>query len=136
MLDYATDEEGCTMHTTPHVTPDIQPDIPRDPDACLIAPDWSRGQAERAARAEGLTLSDEHWEVIQALRAWFSRHEQAGLPIHLRDLHDALDEAFHARGGIRYLYELFPCGPIAQGCRLAGIKPPFIARDPSFGSVA
>lgn len=118
------------------VTSGSKPDIPRDPDASLMSPDWSRAQAERAARAEGLTLTDVHWEVIQALRDWFHRHEEAGLPIHLRDLHDALDEAFHARGGIRYLYELFPGGPVAQGCRLAGIRAPFIARDPGFGSVA
>ena len=54
----------------------------------------------------------------------------------LGDLHDALDECFHQKGGLKYLYTLFPGGPIAQSCRLAGLKAPFIATDRSFGSVA
>jgi tRNA 2-thiouridine synthesizing protein E len=31
---------------------------------------------------------------------------------------------------------LFPGGPLAQGCRLAGLEPPAGAFDPSYGSVA
>lgn len=112
------------------------PDIPRDPDALLAAAVWTRADAEAAAAREGLTLTDEHWEVVEALRVFYARHQAEGLPIHLRDLHDALDEAFHPRGGLRHLYALFPGGPVAQGCRIAGLKPPFIAHDGSFGSVA
>lgn len=124
------------METMIANTAGARPVIPRDPDALLVAPHWTRAEAEAVAAREGIPFSDEHWEVVQALRGFFARHEAAGLPIHLRDLHDALDEAFHARGGIRHLYALFPGGPVAQGCRIAGLKPPFIARDSSFGSVA
>jgi tRNA 2-thiouridine synthesizing protein E len=53
----------------------------------------------------------------------------------VRELHDALDERFHARGGIKFLYEQFPGGPIAQGCRFAGLQAPAGAADKSFGSV-
>jgi len=112
------------------------PDIPRDPHAESIITPWSRTDAERIAAAEGLAFTDAHWQVCEALRAYFLRHQEAGLPIHLRDVHDALDEAFHAQGGLRYLYTLLPGGPIAQGCRLAGVRPPFTACDNSFGSVA
>jgi hypothetical protein len=56
--------------------------------------------------------------------------------INLRDLHDALDECFYLKGGLKYLYTLFPGGPIAQSCRLAGLKAPFMATDRGFGSVA
>lgn len=103
-------------------------------DFSFAPPDWSRSGAEALARAEGLTLTDEHWETVRALQGYFARHE--GEPINMRELHDALDEHFHARGGIKQLYLLFPGGPIAQGCRLAGLKPPFLATDTSFGSVA
>ena len=56
--------------------------------------------------------------------------------VNLRELHDALDEKFHRQGGIRHLYRLFPGGPVAQGCRIAGLKAPAGATDKGFGSVA
>jgi tRNA 2-thiouridine synthesizing protein E len=55
--------------------------------------------------------------------------------MNMRELHDALDEKFHPQGGMKYLYKLFPGGPVAQGCRLAGIDVPAGAVDKSFGSV-
>jgi TusE/DsrC/DsvC family sulfur relay protein len=97
--------------------------------------DWSPGKAEEVARVEGLTLTGNHWEVIQGLQEYFARHEDAP-SIHMRELHDALDEHFHARGGIKALYVLFPGGPVAQGCRVAGLKAPYLATDTSYGSVA
>lgn len=95
---------------------------------------WSRESAERAGKQEGLRLEDDHWTALRALQQYFSRHEPGD--ISLRELHDALDESFHHKGGIRYLYTLFPGGPVAQGCRLAGLEPPAGAADKSFGSVA
>lgn len=93
--------------------------------------DWSSDAATSAAQDEGISLSDDHWETIKALQAYFDRSEHPNV----RELHDALNEAFHDKGGIKYLYEIFPGGPVAQGCRFAGLKPPAGAVDPSFGSV-
>ena len=95
---------------------------------------WSRAQALERAREEGLTLEDGHWTALRALQEYFARHEPTA--IHLRELHDALDEKYHRQGGIRHLYLLFPGGPVAQGCRLAGLKAPAGATDRGFGSVA
>jgi len=92
---------------------------------------WSAAEAEKLARDEGLALGNDHWDAVRALQEYFARNEA----VRPRELHDALDEKFHAQGGIRYLYELFPGGPIAQGCRLAGLTPPAGAADKSFGSV-
>ncbi|NBC50052.1 MAG: TusE/DsrC/DsvC family sulfur relay protein [Gammaproteobacteria bacterium] len=94
--------------------------------------DWTAEDAERSASDEGLTMTDDHWEVIRSLQAYF--FEGDAHP-NTRVLHDALDEHFHSRGGLKYLYEIFPGGPVAQGCRLAGLKPPAGAVDSSFGSV-
>jgi len=101
------------------------PRFPHAPD------DWSSTDAEQQASSEGLTLGGDHWEAIQALQSYFSTEEQPNA----RALHDALDEHFHGRGGLKYLYELFPGGPISQGCRLAGLKAPAGAADSSLGSV-
>lgn len=95
---------------------------------------WSRDTAERTAQNEGLRLEDDHWAALRALQQYFSRHEPGDISV--RELHDALDESFHHKGGIRYLYTLFPGGPVAQGCRLAGLEPPVGAEDKSFGSVS
>jgi len=94
--------------------------------------DWSPEDAEKLARAEGLTLTEDHWEVVRGLQELFARSEEPAL--RARDLHDALDEHFHYKGGIKYLYELFPKGPVAQGCRVAGLQPPAGAQDQGFGS--
>jgi tRNA 2-thiouridine synthesizing protein E len=95
---------------------------------------WTRARALEAAKQEGIELADEHWVALRALQEYFARHEPTA--INLRELHDALDEKFHRQGGIRHLYLLFPGGPVAQGCRLAGLKAPAGAIDRGFGSVA
>lgn len=99
-----------------------------------FAPDnWARRDAEQIAAAEGIDMSPDHWLLVRCLQEYFSRHEESAIKI--RELKDALDEAFYQKGGIKYLHRLVPGGPIAQGCRLAGLPVPAGAVDPSFGSV-
>lgn len=95
--------------------------------------DWSESEARELAEQEGLELGEDHWEAVGALQEYCARHECNKYSV--RELHDALDEKFHKKGGYKYLYRLFPGGPIAQGCRLAGLEPPAGAVDLGFGSV-
>jgi len=95
---------------------------------------WTLALAAESARREGVELGEEHWEALRALQEYYARH--ATTAVNLRELHDALDEKFHRRGGIKHLYRLFPGGPVAQGCRIAGLKAPAGATDKGFGSVA
>jgi TusE/DsrC/DsvC family sulfur relay protein len=104
---------------------------PRDPDFPAAPAGWTRATAEAIAGAEGLTMDADRWEVVKALQGWFAERERTNV----RELHDALDERFHAKGGLKYLYAILPGGPVAQGCRLAGLEAPAGAADPSFGSV-
>lgn len=94
--------------------------------------DWSVNFAKEEAARQGLKLNKTHVEVIKALQQYFARHQQS---VNLRELHDALDERFHAKGGLKYLYELLPGGPVVQGCELAGLEVPPGAKDLSYGSV-
>lgn len=96
---------------------------------------WTPQVAVDAASRDGLALGPEHWDAIRSLQLFWARHE-GGEAIKLREVHDALEEKFHGVGGLRHLYELFPGGPVAQGCRLAGLEPPAGAVDRGFGSVA
>jgi tRNA 2-thiouridine synthesizing protein E len=95
---------------------------------------WTPAAAIELAKMEGLTLGDEHWEALRGLQEYCAKHEPNA--INLREMHDALDERFHGAGGIRHLYMLFPGGPVAQGCRIAGLGVPVGAVDRGFGSVA
>lgn len=117
------------MHSfvRPGFEPQPDPDFPNAP------VDWSREDAAAVAREAGLRLTEEHWQVVCALQEFYARHD--GPSINVRELHDALDEHFHPEGGMKYLYELFPQGPVAMGCRLAGLEPPSGAADRGFGSV-
>lgn len=104
------------------------PGFPHAPD------DWTPAAAVEAARQERLEIGEAHWAAVRALQEYFARHEETA--VNLRELHDALDEKFHSQGGIKQLYLLFPGGPVAQGCRIAGLKAPAGATDLGFGSVA
>lgn len=109
----------------------LHPFQPKDPEFPHAPESWSRANAEQLASEEQLTLTPAHWELIRALQGYFATHERQNA----RELHDALDEKFHTQGGIKFLYGILPKGPIAQGCRLAGLNPPAGTVDRSFGSV-
>jgi tRNA 2-thiouridine synthesizing protein E len=94
--------------------------------------DWTPNIAEATAKEDGLTLTDDHWELVRALQEYYHKVE---FP-QLRQIKDALEERFHSRGGMKYLYTILPGGPVAQGCRMAGLNVPAGAVDKSFGSIA
>jgi tRNA 2-thiouridine synthesizing protein E len=85
--------------------------------------DWDIEKAKETAESDGVSLTDDHWDLIRALQEYYSKAE-------------FLEEKFHSRGGMKYLYQIIPGGPVAQGCRLAGLKIPAGAVDKSFGSTA
>lgn len=94
---------------------------------------WTLNEATSAAAAEGLEPDASRWDVVRALQEYYARHDDPS--INTRELHDALEERFHSEGGMKYLYRLFPGGPVNQGCRLAGLEPPAGSADKGFGSV-
>lgn len=94
--------------------------------------DWDIKTAKETASVDGVNLTDDHWELIRALQEYYQKVEFPNL----RQIKDALDEKFHAQGGMKYLYQILPGGPVAEGCRLAGLPVPAGVVDKSFGSVA
>jgi len=92
---------------------------------------WSPLTAEQLAREEGIEeLTEAHWHVIYALR---NLYRENGRSANAREVMHMLEQDFVEEGGRRYLYELFPKGPVSQGSRLAGVPVPPYASDPSFG---
>ncbi|OYY92547.1 MAG: hypothetical protein B7Y41_15305 [Hydrogenophilales bacterium 28-61-23] len=106
---------------------------PCDADAYLNDLDtWNEDMARAQASKEGIQLSDAHLDVICTLRDHFA---ECGPTPNARSLLKTLEDAYMDQGGRKYLYKLFPRGPITQGCRLAGLPTPSGNADPSFGSV-
>lgn len=93
---------------------------------------WSPRVAHRLAEADGLQLSEDHWQVIYCLRERFC---ESGPDWTARRVTRDMAHDFEPFGGLRYLYGLFPQGPLAQGCRLAGLPLPHGTVNRSFGSV-
>ena len=97
----------------------------------LIDQNWSRNKSEQLAMHEGISLTDQHWYVIDHLRKLYLKH---GLPRFARTTARALNSQFAAQGGNKYLYSLFAGGPVTQGSRLANLRAPANATDVSFGT--
>ena len=104
--------------------------------ARLTAMSKERAQAEMRLEHDRSVVQELQLEPAaqRALHKYHAGHEMTA--VNLRELHDALDERFYRQGGIRHLYVLSPGGPVAQGCRIAGLKAPAGATDQGFGSVA
>jgi tRNA 2-thiouridine synthesizing protein E len=104
------------LHVEHHV-------IALDPEGYLTdLSDWSPTVAEALAREEGIELTAEHWEVIQVLRDFYTRFEQAPA---MRPLVKAVTQALGPeKGRSIHLMRLFPGSPAKLGARLAGLPKP------------
>jgi len=82
--------------------------------------DWSEDFAQAQATAEGLVLTDAHWQVIAFLRAYYDEHRvQAQVRAMIWHFAKVWGPE---RGNNHYLHVLFPVGgPQKQGNRLAGL---------------
>lgn len=84
------------------------------------------------ANKEGIELSNEHLGVIECLRDFFLENGEADKG---RDLEEMLDDVFAGHGGRKFLWNLFPSGPVTQGMRIAGLPIPLHIGDRGFGTV-
>jgi dissimilatory sulfite reductase related protein len=84
--------------------------------------DWSEEVAEEIARKENITMSPNHWEVVNFLRDYYTEYQIAPA---VRVLTKAIGKKLGAdKGNSTYLYELFPYGPAKQACKIAGLPKP------------
>ena len=98
--------------------------LPTDKEGYLVdLNDWSEDAARALARLDGIELTPAHWEILHFLRSYYAEYRI--IPT-MRPLTKAIErELGPDKGNSRYLYRLFPDGPIKQGTRYAGLpKPP------------
>ena len=94
--------------------------------------DWSEKLAQKLAKEDGLALTEEHLHILKYLRKYYDKNGQG---YNARTMLNAMEFEFGKWEGKRRLYQLFPHGPVAQGCKYAGIPLPPECNDLSFGSV-
>ncbi len=84
--------------------------------------DWDETVAEHLAKEEKIEMTQNHWEVINFLREYYSEYQIAPA---IRVLTKAIAKKLGPdKGNNKYLYELFPYGPAKQACKIAGLPKP------------
>jgi tRNA 2-thiouridine synthesizing protein E len=82
--------------------------------------DWDKDVAEAIAAAEGLTLTQDHWDVIEYLRDAYINHN--GEQPNNRAILKAMQDKWAARKvDNKTLFDLFPGNPSKQAGKIAGL---------------
>lgn len=91
-----------------------------DEEGYLVDPDaWTEEIARALAAREGLALTEEHWDVIRFMRAFYEERRIAA------DARYVLRHLAESRGQDRNaLFRLFPYGYVKQACKIAGMRKP------------
>ena len=95
-------------------------ELETDEQGYLLEPDYGDEVVRVIAEADGLTLSDGHWTVVNYLRDQYREHGQTP---NFRSLLKGLGELMPGVDS-KTLYELFPVGPAKQGAKVAGLPQP------------
>lgn len=84
--------------------------------------DWSEAVAVALAEAEALSLTDEHWELINLIRDFYEKFEVSpAMRVLVRQVREQLGEE---RGNSIYLLGLFPGSPAKLLAKIAGLPRP------------
>jgi len=92
-----------------------------DPDGYLVEPQFGDDVVAVIAAAEGIDLTEAHWEVIRYLR---DEYQVNGHTPNFRNMLKGF-QAIRPEADSKYLYDLFPQGPAKQGAKVAGLPQPY-----------
>ncbi len=81
--------------------------------------DWSEDLGRHMAAADGIELTQEHWDLINYLRDEYFNNGQS--TPNTRTIVKAMAEQWGKDVDQTYLYNLFPGDPSKQGGRIAGL---------------
>jgi tRNA 2-thiouridine synthesizing protein E len=95
-------------------------ELETDEQGYLLEPDYRDEVVQVIAAAEGLTLGDDHWKVVNYLREQYREH---GHTPNFRNMLKGMGEIIPGCDS-KALYDLFPLGPAKQGAKVAGLPQP------------
>lgn len=95
-------------------------ELETDAEGYLLEADYRDEVVQAIAEAEGIALTEEHWEVIRYMREEYREHG------HTPNFRNMLKGFAEIRPGVesKYLYDLFPLGPAKQAAKVAGLPQP------------
>ncbi len=91
-----------------------------DDSGYLLEPVFSEDAVRVIAAAEGIELTEAHWEVVNYLR---DEYRESGATPNFRNMLKGMTE-LRPEIDSKYLYDLFPVGPAKQGPKVAGLPQP------------
>jgi len=77
--------------------------------------EWNEAIAAEIAKRDGYEISDEHWKFINAAR---DMYERTAVVPPIRKFAKAMEV------DAKYLYQLFPKGPMKMICKVGGLPKP------------
>jgi tRNA 2-thiouridine synthesizing protein E len=84
--------------------------------------EWEPKLGEKMAKADGMSLSAEHWEIINFVRTFYMTYNTSPA---IRALTKAMKTEFgEEKATSRYLFRLFPDGPAKMATKYAGLPKP------------
>lgn len=84
--------------------------------------DWTPEVAEILALRQNITLTAEHWEIINLLREFYFKYNASPA---MRTLVNAVKEQYgQEKGNSIYLHTLFPGSAAKQATNIAGLPKP------------
>ena len=95
-------------------------ELETDDQGYLLEPDFSDEVVSVIAAAENITLTDNHWKVVNYLRDEYREH---GHTPNFRNMLKGVAEILPGCDS-KALYDLFPVGPAKQGAKVAGLPQP------------
>lgn len=96
-------------------------ELETDDDGFLLEPNYGEEVVKVIAEAEGITLTDEHWKIVNYMRDQYKEHGQTP---NYRNMLKDMDEVLPGMDS-KAIYDLFPVGPAKQGAKVAGLPKPF-----------
>jgi dissimilatory sulfite reductase related protein len=93
-----------------------------DDEKFLVEPNYDDEAPKAIAAEEGLTLTDEHWMVIEFLRR---KYKEDGQTPNFRNFIKEMDEEHPGLDWKKKLYDLFPMQPARQAVRVAALPKPY-----------
>ena len=96
-------------------------ELATDNEGYLLEPDYRDEVCPVIAAADGIELTDAHWDVIRFLR---DEYQANGHSPNFRNMLKGF-QALRPDADSKFLYDLFPLGPAKQGAKIAGLPQPY-----------